>query len=457
MLSLRPPSTDIYLDLQVKNQGLAAINIFDQPLRWLEGNGAVQLNIQGTFAQPQINGTVQLNQASLQLAGFPGTFTNVQGGVTFDRDRLTTDLSGQFNQGQVMVKGRLAISDPNLAIEDPLTIMARNLKLTVAELSAENASGTLTVGGTVLEPSLGGDITLADGRFVIGNEEASPGIPGNNQPAIALNDLRVKLDNVQVTRFPLFNFLTTGSLTVGGTLSNPLPNGRLAILRGQFNAISARFRLERSFDNYAEFVPAQGLNPNLNVRVAGSVPEITRVPIAVTRPTDAFTPQEVPTSSLGSQRTLRVQATVTGSANNPIITLSSSPPRNQAEITALIGGGVLQQAGTDPGAALANLAGGTILNFIQDAVGDALNLAEFNLSPVTTAPSSTSGSRLGLSAEAAIDISNSFSIAVQTIINDPAQGTNYAIRYRLDPTLLLRGNINSQGELGVSIEYETRF
>jgi len=457
LLSLRPPSTDIYLDVQVKNQGLSALNIFDQPLRWLGGSGAVQLNIQGTFAQPQINGTAQFNQASLQLAGFPGTFTAVQGGVAFDRDRLSTDLRGQFNQGDVMAKGSLSLSDPNLTIDEPLTIMARNLKLTIADLSAENASGTVMVGGTVLEPSLSGDISLADGRFVIGNEDTSALLVGGNSLAIALNDLRVKLDNMQVTRFPLFNFLTKGTLTVGGTLANPLPSGRLAILRGQFNAISARFRLDRAFDNYAEFTPAQGLNPSLNVRVAGSVPEITRVPIAVTRPTDAFTPQEVPTSSLGAQRTLRVQATVTGSASNPTITLSSSPPRNQAELTALIGGGVLQQAGTDPAAALANLAGGTVLNFIQDAIGDALNLAEFNLSPVTTAPSSTSGSRLGLSAEAAIDISNSFSAAIQTIINDPAQGTNYAIRYRLDPTLLLRGNINSQGELGVSIEYETRF
>jgi translocation and assembly module TamB len=162
---------------------------------------------------------------------------------------------------------------------------------------------------------------------------------------------------------------------------------------------------------------------------------------------------------LGAQRTLRVQASVTGTALAPDIRLSSSPPRSQAEILALIGGGVLQQqGGSDPASALASFAGGTILNFLQDAIGDALNLAEFNLSPVTTNPNGTSRTgSLGLSAEAAVDISNNFSVALQRIINDSTQPTNFSIRYRVDPNILLRGNYSSDGSTGVSIEYENRF
>ena len=155
---------------------------------------------------------------------------------------------------------------------------------------------------------------------------------------------------------------------------------------------------------------------------------------------------------------MRVQASVTGTALMPDIRLSSSPPRSQAEIIALIGGGVLQQqGGSDPAAALASFAGGTILNFLQDAIGDTLSIAEFNLSPVTTVTEGNRSGTLGLSAEAAIDVSNSFSIALQRIINDSTQPTNFSIRYRLDPNLLLRGNYSSNGSTGISIEYENRF
>ena len=147
-----------------------------------------------------------------------------------------------------------------------------------------------------------------------------------------------------------------------------------------------------------------------------------------------------------------------GTALAPDIRLSSSPPRSQAEIIALIGGGVLQQqGGSDPSSALATFAGGTVLNFLQDAIGDALNLAEFNLSPVTTTTEGSKTGSLGLSAEVAIDISNSFSIALQRVINDSTQPSNFSIRYRLDPNILLRGNYSSTNSLGISIEYENRF
>jgi translocation and assembly module TamB len=163
-------------------------------------------------------------------------------------------------------------------------------------------------------------------------------------------------------------------------------------------------------------------------------------------------------SNLGAQRTLRVQASVTGTALVPDIRLSSSPPRSQAEIIALIGGGILQQqGGSDPSSALASFAGSTVLTFLQDSIGDALNIAEFNLSPVTTKTQGSGTGTLGLSAEAAIDVSNSFSIALQRIINDSTQPTNFSVRYRVDPNILLRGNYGTNSNTGISIEYENRF
>ena len=459
--------------LSVKDEGITFINIFNQPVRWVTGKGNINLTASGTFKDPKIAGKVTVDNAQVKIAGLPGDFTEVQGDIDFTSDRLISNIMGNFNEGKLSLKGILPISNSGLLIEgspeyqQALAINADKLKLNIRDISSDNFNTRIIVLGSLLLPRITGEVALGDGRLVIGNEAASnsenlasaSASANNDLVNVVLDRLTVKLQNMQVTRFPLFNFLGEGTLIVNGTLLKPEPNGKINVTRGQFNAISTRFRLDRAYENFVEFRPSQGLNPILNVRVTGAVAEITRVPINSNRPNDLFSPNEVPVSNLGAQRTLRVQASVTGTATAPDIRLSSSPPRSQAEILALIGGGILQQqGGSDPASALASFAGGTVLNFLQDAIGDALNLAEFNLSPVTTNTNGSSRSgTLGLSAEAAVDISNNFSISLQRIINDSTQPTNFSIRYRLDPNILLRGNYGSDGKTGVSIEYENRF
>ncbi|NJM27753.1 MAG: hypothetical protein HC856_05080, partial [Pseudanabaena sp. RU_4_16] len=476
--------TDLKLDIDVKDEGLAFINILNQPVRWLDGKGKAMLAITGTTRRPQVKGQVVLEGASVQVAGMPGDITDLKGNINFDLDRLQSDLTGNFSDGKLTAKGILAISDPNLFTEDkpefnnPLTLYAERLKLELKDLYAGAANGFIMVRGAALAPVLGGEIALSNGRIILGSSDNLPitsianANTNTSEPKqedidskknVGFNQLIVKLrDNIQITRAPLLNFLVEGDVRVNGTLADIRPSGKINILRGQVNAIAARFRLDRAYENYAEFIPDQGLNPKLNVRLLGSIPEVTRAPIsAANTPLDAFAnPASTPVSIFGAQRTLQVQATLTGFALNirpEDIDLRSSPPRTKTELLALIGGGLLQQVGGDPAAALANLAGGTAISFLQEAIGDALNLSEFNLSPTTSTPVGGRGTTLGLAAEAAIDISRSFSVSVRSVLNDPSQLTNYTLRYRLNPNTLIRTNTDLKGNNGASVEFETRF
>lgn len=443
------------MTVDVKDEGFAFLNILETPVRWVSGQGNASLVIKGSLNAPQIDGKVNIKDGRLALLGLEEELQQVQGELSFDRDRLNADLSANFSQGNFTAKGAVALNNPQLLTDNFLTINANQFRLNIRDLNAEQCSGTVIIQGTALNPVLTGELSIANGRLSLGDfDNTDTPLPGN----VAFADLVLKLENMQITRVPIFNFVADGTITVNGDARTIRPRGRVNFSRGQFNAISARFRLDRSFDNFAEFFPNQGLNPSLNVRVSGSVAEVTRVPIITDPVLGPLSPRDVPVSTQGAQRTLRVQATVTGTASDPSVLLTSSPPRNQGEILALIGGGIVSQTeGTDASAALANFAGGSILNLLQDTIGDVFNLAEFNLSPVSTNPQGTQSSALGLAAEGAIDFSNSFSAAVRTIINDPTQPTDYSIRYRLDPTLILRGNINSSGDRGVSVEFETRF
>lgn len=470
--------SSLKLDIDVKNEGLAFINILNQPLRWLDGKGKAMLAISGTTRRPQVTGQIVLEGASVQVAGLPGNVTDLKGTIDFGLDRLESNIIGNFSDGKLTAKGILAISNPDLFTEDkpefnnPLTLYAERLNLEIKDLYAGATNGFVVVRGAALAPVLSGEIALSNGRITIGGGDNLPGATptdeapktnGDSKFDVGFNQLIVKLrDNIQITRAPLLNFLVEGDVRVNGSLADIRPSGKINILRGQLNAIAARFRLDRAYDNYAEFIPDQGLNPKLNVRMLGSISEITRAPIsAANTPLDAFAnPASTPVSIFGAQRTLQVQATLTGFALNirpEDLDLRSSPPRTRTELLALIGGGLLQQVGGDPAAALANLAGGTVITFLQDSIGDALNLSEFNLSPTTTTPVGNRGSTLGLAAEAAIDISRSFSVSVRSVLNDPSQPTSYTLRYRVNPNTLVRTNTDFKGNNGASIEFETRF
>ena len=532
------PDNKLSVSIDVKNEGLSIINLISQQMRWLEGQGVAKILISGTYADPKIDGNIDLSKGKLEVIGIPGTFTDVNGGIKFQTDRFSTDLKARFNEGNIQIKGLLPITDPfdekSEEAKNPLTIVAQKLKISMFDVNADDASGEIKVSGSARFPTISGKVLLADGKIVVGSNTESTGTvnvargqkPANassSQPAnttnptqptantnanntnasttansgqaattaptpngtngtangtsngtisnlnnfndpdsnsgsdVELKDLEVGLRNMQVSRFPLFTFLTEGSLVVNGNLLSPQPVGRIKIIRGQFNAISTRFLLDRSYENYAEFINGQGTDPFLNVRVTGSIQEVSRVPIRSSSPFDSFNPREIPATNLGSQTTLRLFATVTGNATNPEIRLSSSPLRTQDEILRVMGGGALEQSGGDPAAALTNLAGGTVLNFLQDFIGETLNLTELNIRPVITTPEGARSSVFGLSAEAAIDLSNSFSAAVQRIINDPTQPTNFSLRYRITPGLQLRTNYSSNGNTGITAEFETRF
>jgi translocation and assembly module TamB len=450
------------LAINVKDDGLGLINLIDPSLRWLSGKGNASLKVSGTTRTPKVAGQVSLDRSTFGIAGLPADLTDVTGTIDFGLDRVNTDLTGKFSDGKVKAKGLIAIADPNLEFETPLQVSADTLKLNLKDLYEGSTSGNVTVKGTIQAPILSGSVALSDGRVIRGSsgtEVAPASNPVNNasNPTLRFDRLLVKLtNNVQFVQLPLLNFLAEGELTVNGSLNNILPSGRINIIRGQVNAISTRFRLDRSYENYAIFTPEQGLNPSLNVRVAGVVPEITRTPMASSL-IDTFNPTNVPVSAPGASRSLRVNATVTGSAQNPDIQLTSSPPRTQAEIVALIGGGLVQQGGGDPTAAIANLAGGTAIAFLQDLVGDVFSLSEFNLTPTTASPVGGKASSLGFVAEAAIDITRQFSFSVRGVINDPSQPTSYTVRYRLDPNTLVRTTTDLKGNNSASVEYETRF
>ncbi|MCZ0900145.1 translocation/assembly module TamB domain-containing protein, partial [Microcoleus sp. HI-ES] len=235
-----------------------------------------------------------------------------------------------------------------------------------------------------------------------------------------LNDLRLNLGRgIRVTSAPILSFQATGGLTVNGTLDDLRPEGTIRLTSGSVNLFTTQFRLDRGYPQTATFVPTQGLDPTLDVRLATSVQEVTRFRIPGTSVASEIADEP---TSFGNVRSVRVQALVQGRASQlgENLELRSSPSRSEIEIVALLGGSFVQTLGQgDSTLAIANLAGAGLLNNLQSAVTNATGLSEFRLFPTRirgneaqSASSSSGAGSLGLGLEVGFDITRNISASI---------------------------------------------
>jgi len=271
---------------------------------------------------------------------------------------------------------------------------------------------------------------------------------------------------VRVTSAPILNFQATGGLTVNGTLDDIRPAGTIRLTSGSVNLFTTQFKLDRGYPQTATFVPAQGLDPTLDVRLATSVQEVTRFRTPGTSVASEIADEP---TNFGSVRSVRIQALVKGKASGLAenLELRSSPGRSSTEIVALLGGSFVQTLGQgDSTLAIANLAGAGLLNNLQSVITNATGLSEFRLFPTrirgnegqtARASSGASGAgSLGIGLEVGADITRNLSASIIRVLS-ANQPTEFNLRYRLNDKILLRSSTNFQGDNRVTAEYELRF
>jgi len=500
--SVAPNSNRLNLDINVKDDGLALLALFTGgQVTWVDGSGNVQVKVSGVV-NPQTNrpeqlvaqGIASVSNATLKASALPDNLTNVTGDLLFDLDNIRVEkpITAQFGGGKITAIGTLPISQPTPQ-NNPLTVNIGELGLNLKGLYRGRVQGDVAITGSALNPRIGGQVNLFNGEVALGEQaaptaggEGTEGTPvsapassglGSDSAAssrIEFNNLKLTLGkNVQIVRVPIINFLADGTLTLNGTLSQPQPDGTIAIKRGQVNLFTTQFRLARGYTNTACFrstikqegesscpVRTQGLDPYLNVRLTAAVSETTqrRLP---NDPLSAEISDAPSLTGVGSVQTVRIEARVVGPASQITdnLELTSSPSRSKAEIVALLGGSFVDTLGRgDSTLGLVNLAGSALLGSFQNVIGDALGLSEFRIFPtvITNDRNRRTSSTLGLSAEAGIDIGRNLSLSVSKELTTD-QPFQYGVRYRLNEKLQLRGSTDLSGDSRAEVQYETRF
>ncbi|NJK72467.1 MAG: hypothetical protein HC926_03925, partial [Synechococcaceae cyanobacterium SM2_3_60] len=262
-----------------------------------------------------------------------------------------------------MVRGGLPLR-PNGATE-PLAIRVEAVELNLPDLYQGFVEGEVLVSGSALEPLIGGELTLSEGTVSArSGGNAALKLDGGWQPEFS--NLALQLGpGVDVAAPPLLSFTAVGSLRLNGALNALRPNGVIELTGGRVNLGVTSFRLDRDRPNTATFTPEFGLDPLLDVRVISQVFEVSpvgQVP-SIRDPGIPLRPY------FGGQQSVDVQATIQGRASalsledRSIVQLSSSPPRTEAEIVALVSGSTLGGLATGD---LAGFALSALFNTLQD-------------------------------------------------------------------------------------------
>ncbi|MGF1535107.1 MAG: translocation/assembly module TamB domain-containing protein [Elainellaceae cyanobacterium] len=382
-MAVQPTSDQISVEASLQDEALTLLDVVtNDQLQWQGGNGLVRVDVSGTLEAPVIEGTAQFEDGAVAIALLNDPITDITGRAAFDLQKVEVGtLEAKLNGGNIQVQGGLPLFESEAGLPSELLVALEQVPVDVDVPTAIDIDFSATVDGEVvvtnaaLEPVLGGEIALRDGRVdpvrgfvgglgLLGGEGAGaePEAAEEDEPEgdastdrtepepdrfavipsedfrdsrsslardedeageeaiafanrVGFNDLKVILaDDLQVAGQPFFNVEAQGDLTVNGTLADLRPSGTLELISGWVNIYTTQFRLDRDEPNQVVLDPERGVSdPIIMATATADVREVDRDPIP---PSSPFTSSEVADQStvpsFGGFETVEVTARLDG-------------------------------------------------------------------------------------------------------------------------------------------------
>lgn len=334
--------TPISAKIQMPRSSVNFVRQFVPALNQLDGTVALDVNVGGTIAKPDLSGSADMNMnvARFENATLPA-LTNFKALLNFRQNRLSFDrFGGDLAGGPFTVSGSIdlpKLTEPkfDLHLKANSVLVARNDDLT-ARVDAD-----LKVEGPLQSASVSGQVLTTNSRFLKNIDIIPIGLPGRPAPQPELPSsapslsfpnppLRDwKFDVVIKSKDP---FLIRGNLATGSAIIDMKLAGT-----GLHPQLQGQVRLE-SFDATLPF-------STLTIRLG----------FLYFDPDDPLNPKiELQGESLIRDYTIHVY--IYGTAKSPQAVFSSEPPLPQEEIISLLATGTTREELTGGGNVLASRA-----------------------------------------------------------------------------------------------------
>lgn len=246
------------------------------------GRASLNANVRGSLDAPVFGGRMELQKASVFLAGVPSGIENADGLLYFDRNRATIEhLTAQAGGGQLRLSGFVGIGGPELVYR--LQAEAEKVRVRYPEGVSTTATASLSLVGTSTRSLLAGSATIERAAFNprtdIGSllaESVRPvttPVPSNPVLAGMQFDIRVTSSPALEVRTSLAsNLQAEADLRLRGSAAKPVVLGRVSVNQGEIQFFGNKYSITRgevSFYNPARIEPV--LDLNLETRVRGVI------------------------------------------------------------------------------------------------------------------------------------------------------------------------------------------
>ena len=278
----------------------------------------IDATITGNVASPQINGTVDLKDGKINDYGRGVSLTDIAAQIVGDQGTLLIkSFTATAAPGTVSMSGSVGVLQKGIPVD--LQITARNAQPLVSKLITANLNGDLTIKGTARERlDIVGSVHL--NRTLIG-------IPNGLPLNVAVLDVRRRGKKAPVAREkPLVIGLNVavhapdevlvqgrgldarmrGDLQISGTSDTPFVTGGFDLDRGSFSLATGRLNFTEGRVSFN----GEGLQNKID-------------------PTLDFTASAVIGDTTATMH-------ITGFADAPVFDFSSTPPKQQDDIMALL-------------------------------------------------------------------------------------------------------------------------
>jgi translocation and assembly module TamB len=237
-------------------------------------------SVRGDLGSPQINGRMQFEKASFNIADFPNGISNATGVIAFGGDRATIqNLTGETGGGTVSLSGFATYADGHAVFR--VHAAARQVRVRKPAGVSTVANAELNFTGTTTHSMLSGSITvlraafnpdsdfsslLAQSAEPVRTPAAQTGLLGGLNFDVQINtspDIQVQSSLTQDVQID-------ANLHLRGSASNPAVLGRVNITEGRVLFLGTKYTIDGgsiAFYNPLKIAPV--LDIDLETKVQG--------------------------------------------------------------------------------------------------------------------------------------------------------------------------------------------
>jgi translocation and assembly module TamB len=273
-------------DVAIKgNINLSILQIFNPDLL-ASGTSLLDMTVRGSLTEPQVDGRVELRNASVYIRDLPNGVDQANGLILFDRNRATIqNLTGVTGGGKVTFDSGSFVGFRGLALVYRLQATADQVRYRSPEGVSITVNATLNLIGTSDNSVLSGNVAVIRAGFNprtdVGALLASTATPVSSEPNEYLRgiqfDVRVTSSpNLEVETALTRNIQADASLRLRGSPARPVLLGSISVNSGQIEFFGNKYTVSRgdvNFYNPAKIEPIIDLD--LETRTRGIVVDIT--------------------------------------------------------------------------------------------------------------------------------------------------------------------------------------